>query len=64
MLIYANRTTIQQLKDCAVKVNQKSDKQAISEMFRTELKFVADSLIRYFEKKIKNQHLELSQSQN
>ena len=53
MLIYANRTTIQQLKDCAVKVNQKSDKQAISEMFRTESKFVADSLIRYFEKKLK-----------
>ena len=54
MLIYTDRTTTQQLKDCTIKVNQKHHKRAISKIFTTKLKFAADYLNRYFKKNIES----------
>ena len=41
-------------------VTSKNSKIAISEMFTTELKFAADCLLRWFNKKFKSNNLELS----
>ena len=40
-LVFANATTMLQLKDCTIKVSQRNDKTAISEIFTAELKFSA-----------------------
>lgn len=36
---------MQQLQDCAVKASKRSHKEAISQMFPTEMKFTADCII-------------------
>lgn len=54
MLEYVDMVTAQQLKDCIVHVSQRRHKEAIGEMFSTELKFAVDCLMRWFVKKIKS----------
>ena len=54
-----------QLKDCAINISRKSNKQAISKMFPTEicrrLPYALVSM-HWFEKEIKKQHLEPDQA--
>ena len=49
-----------QLRDCLLAVAVKNSKIAISEIFTTELKFAADYLLKWFNKKFKSNNLELS----
>ena len=53
MLAYADRTTVQELKDYTINVSE----QAISEIFRTKLKFSANCLMHYLDKKIKKSRI-------
>ena len=48
-----------QLRDCALAVTNKSKKIAISEMLSTKLKFAADYLLKWFNKKFKLNNLSL-----
>ena len=50
MLSCADSTIMKQLGGCAIKVSQGRDKQAITEMFTTEMKLAADCVIRWLEK--------------
>ena len=52
--------TLLRLRDCTMNVAAKNDLMSISEMFSTELNFVADYLPRWFNKKIKSNNLELN----
>ena len=58
-LNFKDNKTLLQLRDCALPVADKKDKIAISEMFSTELKFAADSLLKWFNKKFRSNNLEL-----
>ena len=60
MLSHVDPTTLQQLQDFAIRVNQKRKKQAILEISSTELKFAALSYAIVWEKKMKSEHLELN----
>ena len=62
-LMFQNDITLLQLSDCTLNVASKNSSEAISEMFSTELKFTADSLLGFFKKKIKSNNLELSNEQ-
>ena len=55
--------TILKLKDCAIVVSQCNENFAISHMFLTEVKFAADCLLNWFNRKFKNNNLELSNKQ-
>ena len=59
-LYFISREQIQQLKDCARSVYKKKKKIAFIEMFSCELKVSADWLLKWFNAKIKSNHLELS----
>ena len=59
-LHFKDNTTLLQLRDCVLAVAGKKNKIAISEMFSTELKFAADCLLKWFNKKFKSNNLELS----
>ena len=48
---FANEKALLQLKDFAIAVSQCKDKKSISQMCSTELKFLADSLSRWFNKR-------------
>ena len=52
-----------QLRDCALAVAERKNEIAISEMFSAELKFAADCLLKWFNKKFKSNNLELSNEQ-
>lgn len=60
MLAFANSITMTQLQDCAKGVSQKKFKQAISEMFSTQIKFAVDYLVKWFGRKFKSKNLSLS----
>ena len=49
-----------QLKDCMLAVHAENSEIAISEMFTTKLKFVANYLLKWFNAKFKLSNLELS----
>ena len=57
-LKYGDVITVKQLRDCALAVDKKTNKLAISEMFCTEIKFATDCVLRWYHDKYKN--LELS----
>ena len=57
---FKDRRTLLQLRDCALAVAKKKNKIAISKMFSTELKFAADCLLKWFNRKFKSNNLELS----
>ena len=59
-LNFKDNKTLLQLKDYALNVLAKNSAYAISEMFSTELKFAADCLLMWFNKKFKNNNLQLS----
>ena len=50
---------VKQSKDCAICVSQKHCKNTVAQMFTVELKFVADCLLTWFNKKFRSQHLEI-----
>ena len=52
-LLFANPKTILQLKDSTVNVSWHASKKAVSEIFSTELKFSADCLLNWFNKKLR-----------
>ena len=52
-----------QLRDCALAVDERKNKIAVSEMFSAELKFSSDCLLNQFIKKFKLNNLELSNVQ-
>ena len=60
---YIDRNTLLKLKDCAIEVIRCNEKIAISHMFTFKLKLVADSLLNWFNRKFKNNNLELSNEQ-
>ena len=62
-LEFKDRKTLLQLRDCALAVAERKNEIAISEMFSTELKFAADCLLKWFNKKFKSNNLELSDEQ-
>ena len=59
-LKFKDEKTLLQLKDWALAVQARYSKIAISEIFTTELKFVADCLLKWFNAKFKSSNLELS----
>ena len=59
-LNFKDNKTLLQLKDYALNVLAKNSAYAISEMFSTELKFAGDCLLMWFNKKFKNNNLQLS----
>ena len=59
-LNFKDYKTLLQLRDCTPSVADKKNKIAISEVFTTELKFAADYLLKWFNKKFKSNNLELS----
>ena len=61
-LKFKDEKTLQQLKDYVLAVHARNSKIAISEMLTTELKFVADCLLKWFNAKFKSNNLELSNS--
>ena len=56
---YMNIKLVKQLKDCTINVSQIKCKNAVAQMFCVELKFAADYLLSWFNKKFKLQNLEL-----
>ena len=62
-LEFKDSKTLLQLQDCALAVAERKNKIAISEMLSTELKFAADCLLKWFNKKFKPNNLELSNKQ-
>ena len=50
---------IKQLKDSALNVYQKKCKNAIAQMFSIELSLVKKTILSWFNRKIKSQHLEI-----
>ena len=59
-LNFKNNKTLLQLRDCALNVAGKKSKLALAKMFTTELKFAADYLLKWFNKKYKSRNLEIS----
>ena len=59
-LDFKDNKTLLQLRDCALAVAVKNSKIAIFEMFTTELKFAANCLLKWFNKKFTSNNLELS----
>ena len=59
-LSFKDNNILLQLKNRALNVLAKNRTYTISEMFSTELKFAADCLLAWFNKKFKNNNLELS----
>ena len=57
-----NQITAHQLQDCFLNVHSKKGKNAIAEMFNTELKFACDILMCWFNEKFKKQRTNLSNS--
>ena len=55
-----NIKLVKQLKDCTINVSQIKCKNAVAQMFCVELKFAADYLLSWFNKKFKLQNLELN----
>ena len=62
-LEFKDRKILLQLRDCSLPVAARKNEIAISEMFSTELKFAADCLLKWFNKKFKWNNLELSNDQ-
>ena len=58
-LNYADVITLKQLRDCALAVDKKTNKLAISEMFCTEIKFATDCLLKWYHNKYKNFELSI-----
>ena len=56
---FLNKTTLVQLRHAACDISTRKDKLAISTMFKIEIKFTADTLLKWFNAKIKSKHLEL-----
>ena len=50
---------VEKLKDCAICISQKCSKNAVAQMFIVKLKYVADCLLKWFNKKFTSQHLEI-----
>ena len=50
---------MQQLKDCAISVSQKNNKNAVAQMTAVELKFASERLLRWFNRKFHPQNLEI-----
>ena len=63
-LKYKDDITLKQLRDAALEVHQKNNKNAIAEMFTIELKFVSDCLIKWFNAKNKKIELSMSEKKN
>ena len=59
-LTFKDNNMLLQLRDCTLAVADKKNRIAISEMFTTELKFAADCLLKWFNKKFKSNNLQLS----
>ena len=59
-LEFKDNKKLLQLRDCIVAVAEKKNKIAIYKMFSTKLKFAADCLLKWFNKKFKLNNLELS----
>ena len=57
------QTTTEQLRDAAIAVSQKKNKNAINILFNIELKFIYDILTKWFKFKIKSSHLEIPQTE-
>ena len=57
---FKDNKTLLQLRDCVLAVADKKNNIAIYEMFSTKLKFAADCLLKWFNKKFKLNNLELS----
>ena len=55
-----NIELVKQIKACAVTVSQIKCKNAVAQMFCAALKFVAQCLLSWFNRKIKSQNLKLS----
>ena len=53
--------TTEQLRDAAVEVNKGKNRNAINVLFNIELKFICDTLLKWFNYKIKSCHLEIPQ---
>ena len=58
-LQYKNNKTLLQLRDRTLNVAKNKNKLAVAEMFSTEIKFVGDCLIKWFNKEFKSKNLEL-----
>ena len=61
-LVMRNQITARQLQDCILNVHSKKDKNAIAEIFNTELKFACDILMCWFNEKFKKPRTNLSNS--
>ena len=61
-LAMRNQITARQLQDCILNVHSKKSKNAIAEMFNTELKFACDILLCWFNKKFKKPRTNLNNS--
>ena len=59
-LKYADVTQIKQLRDCALSVAAARNNLSVSEMFSTEIKFVSECLLNWFNAKFKKENLQLS----
>ena len=57
------QTTTEQLRDAAIALSQKKNKNAINILFNIELKFIYDILTKWFKFKIKSSHLEIPQTE-
>ena len=53
---------IKRLNDIAQKVSQRKCKNALGQMFTTEIALIKKKLVAWFNKKIKSQYLELDLS--
>ena len=53
--------TTEQLRDAAIAVSERKNKNAINLLFNIELKFIDDILLKWFNYKIKNCHIEIPQ---
>ena len=58
-LNYCDGITLKQLRDCALNVNKKANKLAVSEMFCTEIKFATSCLLKWYHSKYKNFELNI-----
>ena len=52
-LLFANPKITFKLRDCTMKISQGKCRKAIPEMFSTEIKYAADCLLNWFNKKMK-----------
>ena len=56
--------TLQQLRDCALSVASKKKRNAVAEMFSTELKFASDCLLNWFYSKNKKNELSIHEKRD